>query len=118
MHIKSIISHSIGICTLSLAPLVTYAQRRTPQNFRDVVGLVLNLLEMTIPIILSFALLVFFWGLAKMVWHGGNERQYAEGRSIAFYGVIALFVMLSVWGIVSVLENTFLGIQGPPVGGA
>ena len=103
--------------TLGLFPVVTQAQRPAPKNFKEVVGLALSLLEMTIPIILSFALLVFFWGLAKMVWHGGNERNYAEGRRIAFYGVIALFVMLSVWGLVALLENTFLAIQGP-TGGA
>ena len=97
-------------------PWLVSAQGQPPETFKEAVYFVLDLLEMTIPIIISFALLVFLWGLAKMILHGGNEGQYEDGRRIAFYGVIALFVMLSVWGIIAVLQNTFLGIQEPPGG--
>ena len=98
-------------------PWLVYAQRQPPKTFKEAVYFVLSILEMVIPIILSFTFLFFVWGLAKMIWHGGNEGKYEDGRRIAFYGVVAFFVMLSVWGIIAVLQNTFLGIQGT-AGGA
>ena len=97
-----------GVAFLALLPRTILAQNIPPQSFRDVVGIFINILQNTVPIIFSIAFLIFVWGLAKVILHGGNEREYAAGRRIMFYGVIAFFVMLSIWGILAVLSNTLL----------
>ena len=70
----------------------------------DNIGKLVNAL---VPIAIGFAVLFFFWGLAKYILNAGDEEKKKEGRSIMIWGVIALFIMVSIWGIVSVLADTF-----------
>ena len=44
---------------------------------------------------------------------GGDEEKRANGRSLMIYGVIGLFVMVAVWGLVYFLAS----ILGIGVGG-
>ncbi len=60
---------------------------------------------------MTLALIFFFWGLAKYILSAGDEEKKTEGRNIMIYGVIALFVMVSVWGLTTLLGNTF-GVTG------
>lgn len=36
-----------------------------------------------------------------------NEEKRDEGKQTIYYGIIALFVMMSIWGFVNILNNTF-----------
>jgi hypothetical protein len=52
---------------------------------------------------------VFFWVLVKYIYSAGNEKPRGDGAALMMWGVIALFVMVSIWGLVAVLDNIFLG---------
>ena len=69
-----------------------------------------NIVELLIPIAFAAALLFFFWGLARYILAAGNEEAKESGKNIMIWGVIALFVMASVWGIVAFIGD-FFGIQ-------
>ncbi len=77
-------------------------------NFADIVRKLTDVMSATIPGLFSLALLLFFWGIAKFVLNTSDEKAVAEGRKTMFYGIIALFVIFSVWGIIRLLEFTFL----------
>jgi len=64
-----------------------------------------------IPLVFVLALLFFFWGMAKYIWSVGDGKD--EGKKIMIWGIIALFVMASVWGLVAFLQTEFLGSSGP-----
>jgi len=86
------------------------------------VGSVLKVFSDTInaviPIILALAVLYFFWGLAKYVLNSANEDAKEEGRNIMIWGIIALFVMVSVWGLIALLQDTFdVDSQSPIIPG-
>ncbi len=70
----------------------------------DVFG---DLINLATPIVVALALLYFFWGLAKYILAAGEKDSKDEGRKIMIWGVIALFVMVSVWGIINVVRDTF-----------
>lgn len=70
-----------------------------------------NLVELAIPIVMGLALLGFFWGLAKYIFSQGNEKSTMEGKKVMLYGLVALFVMVSVWGIIGFFQRD-LGVQG------
>lgn len=57
------------------------------------------------------ALLFFFWGLAKFIFNAGDAKGNQEGRQLMLWGVVALFVLLSVWGLVRFVQETLLGIE-------
>ena len=56
---------------------------------------------------IALALVYFLWGAAQFILHGGDEGKRSEGTKMMIYGIIGLFVMVSVWSLVGVLENTF-----------
>ncbi len=90
-------------------PVLVFAQRSG--GIRDwilSVGYIVNLL---IPLAAALALLFFFWGLAKFIFKLGNgdESAVEEGKEIMKWGIVALFVMVSIWGIVSWIKRD-LGI--------
>ena len=66
-----------------------------------------GLIVLATPIVVALALLYFFFGLAKYILNSGDEEKKSEGRNIMIWGIIALFVMVSVWGLVRVLSDTF-----------
>jgi hypothetical protein len=66
-----------------------------------------NLIGAVLPVIAGLALLFFFWGLAITLAQSDNAEKRKEGRMIMVWGLVALFVMVSVWGIVKVLQDTF-----------
>ena len=87
---------------LALAPAVVLAQ-----DIGSILGIVRDLINTLLPIIIALSLLFFFWGLAKYILSAGDEGARSEARNIMIWGVIILFVMVSVWGLVNVLVNTF-----------
>ena len=97
----------IALAAVVGAPVVAFAQLGNLQGIVDAIGTIVNAL---IPIAFAAALLFFFWGLALYLLAGGNEDSQAKGKTMMFWGVIALFVMASIWGIVSFI-NEALGIS-------
>ncbi|MEK7175276.1 MAG: pilin [Patescibacteria group bacterium] len=62
-----------------------------------------------IPLIFALALAMFIWGVVQYVIKD-EEKAKKEGQQFMLWGVIALAVMISVWGLVGILTNTF-GIE-------
>ena len=67
-----------------------------------------------LPIAFALILVAFFWGLAKYVLSAGDEEKKSEGRNLMIYGVAALFIAASIWGIISFI-GTNLGITDTAV---
>ncbi|KKT14382.1 MAG: hypothetical protein UW83_C0028G0006 [Parcubacteria group bacterium GW2011_GWD1_44_9] len=73
---------------------------------KDLIRAVGGLINPIIAILVGVALLAFFWGLAKFIFRvGGDEKAVEEGKRIMKWGLIALFVMVSVWGIVKFMQR-------------
>jgi len=64
-----------------------------------------------IPTVFTLAVLFFFYGIVKYIWSEGNNKE--EGKRIMIWGVVALFVMSSIWGIVAFLQQDILGGSNP-----
>src|SRR3990167_5698730 len=94
--------------TLALAPAFAFAQ--TLGNIEILVKSIGNLVGLALPIVVAIALLAFFWGLVKYIFAQGNEESKADAKKIMLWGIIALFVMVAVWGLVQFIGNA-LGIQ-------
>lgn len=68
-----------------------------------------------IPLIFALAVAMFVWGVVNFfIISADEEAKRAQGRQFMIWGVIALTVMLSVWGLVRIVGVTF-GIRGSPL---
>lgn len=99
-----------GILSLAL-PLVVAAQANPRLgNVNDIAGGLGDIVTSLVPIAFTAAVLFFFWGLALYISAAGDESAQEKGKNIMLWGVIALFVMSSVWGLV-VFIRTGLGVN-------
>ena len=103
-----------------LSPMLALAQNSTPSlsNLQTLLGSIKNIVNLALPIVIGLALLGFFWGLMQFVFSAGNEEKKDEGKRHMIYGIIALFVMVAVWGLVGFIAGA-LGLQtgGTSAGG-
>lgn len=77
------------------------------ENIGNVVSSLNRVLGYVVPIIIGFALIAFLWGVLKYLFAGSDEKQREESKQFMLWGIIGLTVMVSVWGLVSVLANVF-----------
>ncbi len=61
-----------------------------------------------VTIIVALAVIGFLWGIVKILFSSDNAVAKKEGRSFMLYGIIVLFVMTSMWGLVKLLEKTIV----------
>jgi hypothetical protein len=73
-----------------------------------------NVLVSTATLFLSLAVLAFFYGIVEYIWakRKGDTKGVADGNKFMVAGLIALFVMFSVYGIIKLAQNTlFPGVD-------
>ena len=102
---KAIFMHKrIAISSLAAAsallPLLASAQ-----TLNETLLFVSTLLNGVIGLFITLAIVVFFWGLIKYLWSIDSENAQ-EGIKIMFWGIVAVFVMVSIWGIIKLLQNS------------
>lgn len=94
----------LGLLGLVMVPSVVYGI----SSLTGLIEFLTNSIIMPIiGLIGALAVLFFLWGVMKFIKDADNETKRAEGRQFILYGIIGLFVMVSVYGLVRVLENTF-----------
>jgi hypothetical protein len=86
-------------------------------TFQDFIKAFGGLIKTSLYIVAALALLVFFWGILKYVFMSGSEPEKEKAKGVMVWGLVALFVMVSVWGIVYFFQHDLrLNISNP--GGA
>ncbi len=99
---------TIFIFTSYILPLTVLAAE-PPKDFKALVGIPVGLINRAILLLTGIALLAFLWGVAEFILNAGNATELEEGKRKMFYGVIGLFILVSLWGIVALLSGS-LGI--------
>ena len=78
-----------------------------PTTFKELIGLFLDLINPILGLMVGFALLAFFKGLVSFIAKAGDARSHEAGRSLMVWGIIGLFVMVSVFGILRFFYSDF-----------
>jgi predicted PurR-regulated permease PerM len=69
----------------------------------------ISLINSTIvPFFFALAFIFYIYNIYKFFIQNGSEPKSIEsGKTFAFWGIVGFAVMLSVWGLVNILINTF-----------
>lgn len=111
---------------LRLSPLLVLvvpaiALAATPKTFRELVLSIVDILNTATTVLIAAALVAFLYGAAYNVIKAG-ERGGTALREFLVWGIIILFVMVSIWGILNLLQQTLFGSAGnrqsSPTGGS
>lgn len=86
----------------------------------DLSGLItrfkLYIISPTILIIFSAGFFLFVWGLVEFLRNLNAGGDNKEGKQHMVWGLVGMLVMVSVYGIISLIDNTFsLNILNPDV---
>ena len=101
------------IVGILLAPSLAFA---APRTFSELADLITNLINGGIGVALILGIVIYFWGIITTIPHqskGDGERL----RTHVVWGLAAIFIMFSVWGILALLRNTLFGGGGFNSGG-
>ena len=99
------------IITASLLVTPLVASAAVFGGVRDLITSAQDLVRITTVLVVSLGLLTFFWGLVKFILKGGDAKEVENGRRLMIWGVVAMFVMISVWGLVTFIQRQ-LNIEG------
>ncbi len=75
-------------------------------TLESIIGHAKDIVGSLVPLFIGLALVYFVYGLAQYIGVSGQEAKKEEGRMRMLWGTIALFVIVSVWGLVSLLKVT------------
>src|ERR1035437_8992966 len=98
------------LISLVAVPALAFGESTGTSGFDTFLNSVQGTVNKIIPFLVALALLGFFWGLVRFIFSSNNEEGRGEARSMMIYAIIALFVMVAVWGLVGFLGNA-IGIQ-------
>ncbi|MEN9338535.1 MAG: hypothetical protein RI945_260 [Candidatus Parcubacteria bacterium] len=99
------------------------AQTTTPNmdvqttDFSDVGKLInnfnKNIVQNLVALLSAAALVLFLWGLVRFIYDRahGNDKNLEKDKEGIFWGLVALFVLVSVWGIIKMFQG-LIGVSG------
>jgi uncharacterized membrane-anchored protein len=77
------------------------------KNFNGIINYFsCTLVKSVIPLLLTLSVVGFIWGIIQYFLNPDNEEKRKSGKSFMFWGLISLFVIVSIWSLVGVLSNT------------
>ncbi len=77
-------------------------------NLQDVVKYIICMIQNAfIPLLFAFATAFFLWGVVQYTIMADSEEAKTKGKDQMIWGIIALAVMLGMWGLVKIVGGTF-----------
>ena len=68
-----------------------------------------------VPVLFAIAFIVFLYGIASAyIFSVGDPERVKTGHKLILWGLIGFAVMISIWGLVNIVANTFNLYGAPP----
>lgn len=103
------IKETILAGVLTFSPIVAFADINTPRDLSDLIGLIMDYLNMALGLLMGVAVVLFVFYVVKYFILPNEDRKQAG--NYVLYSVIGFFVILSFWGLVNIVQGTF-GLRG------
>ncbi len=92
---------------LSFMPALAFAADLS--GLSSLITQVGQIIAKIIPLMFALAIVYFFWGLIQWLRGAGDPKLHEQGKMHMIYGIIAIAVMVSIYGLVIWLQTT-LGV--------
>lgn len=98
------------IVSSMLAPVAALAANIGSMDFKGLIYFIISdFIQPSIIVLFSLAIVYFLWNIAEVMRKGNKDpKELATLKDKALWGIIAIFVTSSLWGLVGILTNTFL----------
>lgn len=105
---KKVFALTSGVIAAFVVPLISFAQATQINDVKSVGKFIIDSINnIFVPVIFAIAFIVFVWGAFQTFIMGANDEETkTNGKNLMLWGLIGFFVMVSVWGLVSILTGT------------
>jgi hypothetical protein len=76
-------------------------------NVFTIGAIFLGIFNIVVVVLIALALVYFIYGVVKFLHAQDSDTERTAARNQMVWGIVALFVIISVWGLVNVLDATF-----------
>ena len=70
----------------------------------SLVTALIGLMNSFIPVLVGGAIIFFFVGLIRYIYSAGDAKGRTNGRATIIWGLIGMFVIFSLWGILHFMQ--------------
>ncbi len=88
-----------------LVPALSSAFSLEDSTFGGVVLEVVGIINMLVPILVSLAIIFFFWGMSKFILHSDSADGIKNGRNYMLWGIVALFVLFTFRVLIGLVSD-------------
>lgn len=107
----------ITTLAFTLAPAIALAQVNAPvRDFNTLTQKTIGIGNTIIGVLIAIAVIFIVYNVLMFIVKAGTDDRKTYQKAI-LWGIVGLAVILSIWGLVAILTNTF-GTAGNPVGPA
>lgn len=104
----------VALVLSATMPLAAFAQGT---DAFDILWQFQSFVNLLVPFVISVGVLYFIWGVVQYTL-GKSDDAKKEGRERMIWGIVGLFVIVSIWGLVNLIGNTFdIDQGGQPING-
>jgi hypothetical protein len=103
-HMKKVVKIVAG--SLWALPFMAFAQ-----NVNYISKLISDaqyLLDRLVVLLIAFAVVWFIWNVIRFTM-AEDEEGKSKAKSQMIWGIVALAVIVSIWGLVAILQSIFIG---------
>ena len=100
---KRLLVSTLGLVAFS--PVLAFA---ATSSLYGIMGFVSDVVRRGGPLLGAIAILWFIWQVIQYT-IASDEEKKKEAKSAIIWAIVGIFVIFSIWGLVSILQNTFAG---------
>jgi succinate dehydrogenase/fumarate reductase cytochrome b subunit len=100
---------------ITFVPFIA-AAATAPRTFKELAEFVVGILDNATAILFVLGIVIYFYGISTNILKFGEEGM-EKARAYFFWGIIVLFMMFSIWGILRILQDTIFGDSYSPATG-
>lgn len=64
-------------------------------------------IDPSLRVLFTLGLFLFIWGIVEFLWGVKNGEASQKGKDHMVYGLIGMLIMVSVYGIIALIVNSF-----------
>ena len=111
--IRASFAPPLFLAAATAVPFLAYADSPNPAQANQILGFFLTLLGIVVEILLTLAIVVFGWGIVRMIAYAGNPQKIGEAKKALLWGFIGIFILASLYGIIKFIKD-YTGITANP----
>ena len=101
----------VFLASVSIASAAVQTSSYSGMTFKKLVeDKLIVLVNPLVLLLITATMFIFLFNLARYVWTAGDSKHHAASLSYMGWSLLALTVMFSLWGFVSIVRSILFGL--------